>query len=86
MKSRSVPGSRSAVVRAQVVWATKIEQNPSPCGASLRCVSITSVISTIWSFLFVEIEIVVIKYKTLSTLTIFTGFKILYRSTLLFHP
>src|SRR5215472_4672926 len=52
-KSRSVPGSRSAVVSAQVVWETKTRQTPSVFCASRKCVSTVSVMSTISSFFLV---------------------------------
>ena len=60
-KSRSVPGSRSAVVKAHVVWETKTEQRPLSVGATRRCVSMVSVISTISSFFFVVMVIVFIQ-------------------------
>src|SRR5437764_14861131 len=52
-KSRSVPGSRSAVVRAQVVWAAKRKQRPFSAFISCNATSTVSVISTISSFFFV---------------------------------
>src|SRR5579883_255315 len=51
-KSRSVPGSRSAVVREQVVWETKSVQTPSDF-IGRRRLSTVLVISTISSFFFV---------------------------------
>ena len=59
-KSRSVPGSRSAVVSAQVVWETKTRQTPSGVCASRKCVSTVSVMSTISSFFLVVMVMVFI--------------------------
>lgn len=59
-KSRSVPGSRSAVVSAQVVCETKTRQAPSGVCASRKCVSTVSVMSTISSFFLVAMVMVFI--------------------------
>ena len=59
-RSRSVPGSRSAVVRAQVVWATEMTQTPLSVFISCNRFSTVSVISTTSSFFFVVMVIVFI--------------------------